>query len=71
MTAPPDATPHAIPLEHAALCVTCEAIIDTRVLRDTDRRTCRDHQWVRITRWLPVLDDAKESANPPEEVPGE
>ena len=67
MTVPPDATLGSIPLEHAALCVTCEAIIDTRVLRDTAKRTCRDHTWVRITRWLAPLDDASEPATPRDE----
>jgi len=61
MVAPPDATLGCIPLAHAALCVTCDAIIDTRVLRDTSLRTCRDHVWVRLARWLPPLDEERET----------
>lgn len=63
MVAPPDATLGSIPLAHAALCVTCDAIIDTRVLADTNLRTCRDHVWVRLTRWIPPMDSDCEAKN--------
>jgi hypothetical protein len=61
MTAPPDATLGAIPLEHAALCVDCDAIIDVRVMRDTGRVTCRSHTWVRLSRWLPPMPPEEEA----------
>ena len=67
MTAPPEATSAAIPLRDAALCVDCDCIIDTRVLRGQKARTCRDHTWVRLARWIPMVEDASEPATPVDE----
>jgi hypothetical protein len=57
VTPVPDAAQVAIPLGSAALCVDCGCIFDTRILVDTTLRTCRDHVWVRLSRWVPPLDN--------------
>lgn len=60
MTAQPEANASAIPLKHAALCVDCDCVFDTRILIDQKLATCRDHTWVRLARWVPPMPDDKE-----------
>lgn len=57
MTIGDDVSRVAIPLKHAVICVTCESVTDARLFRDTSLRTCRDHKWVKLSTWVPPLDD--------------
>jgi hypothetical protein len=63
VTAPPDTTLSAIPLEHAGLCVSCDVVFDVRVLTDSRLRSCRDHVWIRLSRWIPRLDEERQAAS--------
>jgi len=63
MTAPPEATPAAIPLRDAALCVDCEVVLDMRILRDKSAATCRDHHWVMLSIWVPAIDEKGTTPN--------
>lgn len=57
MTIPDEVSRVAIPLKHAVICVTCEAVTDERLFRDTSQATCRDHVWCRLSIWVPPMED--------------